>query len=160
MINSTLNQTPDINKIFAQFKKDTQTSKNNVEVQQNLNTLQQDTFEKKDKKKVARNAAIGLGVMALAYSAFALVKHKDIKGVLPKLAEPFNILKARINPNGFRPKTDILEDEHQFLREILNHTHRLTEKQKEQYLKYIYRSSNFAEEAKALFERHFARYVN
>ena len=158
MINSTFNKTPDTNKVFAQFKKDTQTLKNNVEVQQNSNTLQQDAFEKKDKKKIARNAAIGLGVMALAYSAFALVKHKNVGGskkIFPRLIEPIKILAARINPNGFRPKNDILENNLDYMTEVGLYIRRLNDKQKKQYIQHLYQNSNFNIEAKQEFERLF-----
>ena len=162
MINSTFNKTPDTNKIFAQFKKDTQTSKNNVEVQQNSNMLQQDTFEKKDKKKIARNVAIGLGVMAFAYSVFALVKYgSGNRSIKEALVEPVKILLARINPNGFKPSVAIEEDYDGFLGEVSTHLNRLKiVSKKEKYIQHLFETINFTEEGKDELIRIYGKYLN
>ena len=77
-------------------------------------TPTQDTFEKKDKKNVVKQVAIGTSIALLAYSAFALIKYKSAEGskkIIPRLTEPIKFLSARINPNGFKPSVTIEENE-------------------------------------------------
>ncbi len=139
---------------------------NNVVPNQSINKeLPNDSFEKQDKKekikKAAKYTAIGAGIAAIAYSAFALVKYgKGSQSLGEALAEPIKILKARMNPNGFKPKADILEYEHQYLREVLGHTKRLTKNQEAQYLNHLYQTSSFSEEAQQIYSKHFSEFIN
>lgn len=130
------------------------------DIQQNINNVEKDTFTKQDKKNVAKNVAISTGIALLAYSVFALVKYrKNYGGLFSKLAEPIKVLKARINPNGFKPSVKIEEDELIYLNEIATHLKRLTESQREKYIKFLYGTTTFTEQGKNDFIRHFGRYI-
>ena len=125
-----------------------------------ITTPTQDTFEQKDRKKTIKNVAIGTGIALLAYSTFALVKYrKNYGGLFSKLAEPIKVLKARVNPNGFKPSVKIEEDELAYLNQVATHLKRLTEPQRENYIKKIYETTNFTEQGKNDFMRHFGRYI-
>ena len=125
-----------------------------------ISTPTQDTFEKKDKKKTIKNIAIGTSIALLAYSTFALVKYrKNYGGLFNKLAEPIKVLKARVNPNGFKPSVKIEEDELTYLNQVATHLKRLKEPQRENYIKKIYETTNFTEQGKNDFMRHFGRYI-
>lgn len=137
-----------------------------VEVQPKTNTVEQDAFvkedKKKDKKKIAKYVAIGTGVAALAYSAFALVKYRE-KSYLnfsKKLAEPIKTLKARINPYDFKPKTDILENDIDYMCEAWCHVDRLTKNQQKKYVKNLYENINFNERTQDLFNLLLGKFLN
>ena len=181
------NQTPQSNtsEIFAQFKnniwskpmkpvsnntntnvlQNLQNSEKKVEVQPKTSTVEQDTFVKKDKKndkkKIAKYIAIGTGVAAIAYSAFALIKYR--KGHLSigeKLVEPIKTIAARINPNGFKPKKNIETEELDYVVEVYTHVKRLSKKQQQNYIQNLYQNSNFSNSAQELFKTHFNKYFN
>ena len=137
-----------------------QKNEQNTNIQQNVNHVGQDTFEKQDKKKTIKNIAIGTSIALLAYSTFALVKYrKNYGGLFNKLAEPIKVLKARVNPNGFKPSVKIEEDELTYLNQVATHLKRLKEPQRENYIKKIYETTNFTEQGKNDFMRHFGRYI-
>ena len=183
------NQTPQSNtsEIFAQFKnniwskpmkpisnntntnvlQNLQNSEKKAEVQPKTSTVEQDTFEKKDKKndkkKIAKYVAIGTGVVAITYSAFALIKHKSVGGskkILPRLAEPIKVLAARINPNGFKPSVTIEEDETAYIGEVFTHISRLAKKQRNAYVNQLYEESTFTETGKETFIHYFRKFIN
>ena len=139
---------------------------NNVVPNQSINKeLPNDSFEKQDKKekikKAAKYTAIGAGIAAVAYSAFALVKYgKGSQSLGEALAEPIKVLKARMNPNGFMPKTDIMQDELDYMAEVGLYLRRLTPKQKNEYVQNLYQKSNFNVEAKEKFERIFSQFLD
>ena len=117
-----------------------------------------DTFEKSENiDKIKKYVLIGAGVTvaAAAYTAYTMTKFRATNGTLAKLVEPFKIIAARLNPNGYVPKADILGDEMEWLYDITSHLVRLKEKQQTPYLRQLYAKSNFSEKAKAIFEKHF-----
>ena len=139
---------------------------NNVVPNQSINKeLPNDSFEKQDKKekikKAAKYTAIGAGIAAVAYSAFALVKYgKGSQSLGEALAEPIKVLKARMNPNKFKPSTAIEENERKYMLEIYTHLSRLSNEQAEHYVNQIYNNSNFSEEGRNIFTRLLGKYLN
>ena len=125
-----------------------------------ISTPKQDTFEKKDKKKITKKATIGTGVLAVAYIAFALIKYrKKSGGFLPKLVEPYNVLKARLNPNGFKPTVTIEENDMGYLGEVSTHLSRLKKTQKAKYIKNLYETTDFTEQGKNKFIGWYGEYL-
>ena len=124
-----------------------------------ISTPTQDTFEKKDKKKTIKNIAIGTSIALLAYSTFALVKYrKNYGGLFNKLAEPIKVLKARVNPNGFKPSVSIEENEIKYLSELFEHICRLSKKQQDKFVNNLY--SRTTQEVKNALSRHFNNVIN
>ena len=139
---------------------------NNVVPNQSINKeLPNDSFEKQDKKekikKAAKYTAIGAGIAAVAYSAFALVKYgKGSQSLGEALAEPIKVLKARMNPNGFMPKADIETNLEEFICEIFGHTKRLTKPQRQNYYNHFFQNSNFSDRGKQKYLELFGEYIN
>ena len=137
-----------------------QKNEQNTNIQQNVNHVGQDTFEKKDKKKITKKATIGTGALAVAYIAFALIKYrKKSGGFLPKLVEPYNVLKARLNPNGFKPTVTIEENDMGYLGEVSTHLSRLKKTQKAKYIKNLYETTDFTEQGKNKFIGWYGEYL-
>ncbi len=185
MINNQIPQT-NTSEIFSQFRNDIwskpmkpvsnntntnilqniQNSEKKVEVQPKTNAVEQDTFvkedKKNDKKKVAKYVAIGTGVAALVYSAFALIKYRRrYLNVGEKLAEPIKTLAARINPNRFKPSVAIEDNDMTFIGEVSLHLVRLKnpEKQKK-YAQHLLETLSLTEEGRQKFIRHFGDLLN
>ena len=59
-------------------------------------------------------------------------------GLFNKLAEPIKVLKARVNPNGFKPSVSIEENEIKYLSELFEHICRLSKKQQDKFVNNIY----------------------
>lgn len=136
-----------------------QKNEQNTNIQQNVNHVGQDTFEKQDKKKTIKNIAIGTSIALLAYSTFALVKYrKNYGGLFNKLAEPIKVLKARVNPNGFKPSVSIEENEIKYLSELFEHICRLSKKQQDKFVNNLY--SRTTQEVKNALSRHFNNVIN
>ena len=140
---------------------------NNVVPNQSINKeLPNDSFEKQDKKekikKAAKYTAIGAGIAAVAYSAFALVKyHGRYLNFGGKLLEPIKVLAAKINPNGFKPPVMIEENEMKYVGYVSTHLSRLNNVQKkEKYIKHLFETTNFSEESKNQFIRWYGKYLN
>lgn len=140
-----------------------QKNEQNTNIQQNVNHVGQDTFEKKDKKNVVKQVAIGTSIALLVYSAFALIKYKSAEGskkIIPRLTEPIKFLSARINPNGFKPSVTIEENEIKYVGKVSMHISRLSKNQRNTYVKQLFEKSTFTEEGKERFLTFFGKYLN
>ena len=127
--------------------------------QQSTSNIEQDTFVKKDKNKIAKKVAIGTSLALVAYSAFALIKYrKHYGGFFSKLVEPFKVIKARINPNGFKPSVTIEENEIKYLSELFKHICRLPKKQQDRFVNNLYSKST--QKVKDALLRHFDNVIN
>ena len=100
--------------------------------------------------------------MAVAYSAFALVKYgRGNRSIKEALVEPVKILLARINPNGFKPSVTIEENDMGFLGEVGTHLSRLKNIQKQkEYIKHIFETINFTIEGRNKFINSFGELLN